>query len=82
MTIKFNLDRIMFENGNIKIPTLQELSNVNKNTLYGLYKGEITRIDISVIDRVCAALNCQPGDLLQYVPDVKPDYDGDIILED
>ena len=69
MTIKFRLDRVMFEKGNIKIPELQKLSNVNKNTLYGLYKGEITRIDISVINRVCTAMGCQPGDLLQYVPD-------------
>jgi len=69
MTIKFRLDRVMFEKGNIKIPELQKLSNVNKNTLYGLYKGEITRIDISVVNRVCAAMGCQPGDLLQYVPD-------------
>lgn len=73
MTIKFRLDRVMFEKGNMKIPSLQKLSNVNKNTLYGLYKGEITRVDISVIDRICVALNCQPGDLLEFVPDRKND---------
>lgn len=70
MTIKFLLDRVMFEKGNMKIPALQKLSSVNKNTLYGLYKGEITRFDVSVINRVCAALDCQPGDLLQYVKDI------------
>ena len=26
-------------------------------------------ISISAIDRICAALNCQPGDILEYVPD-------------
>ena len=77
MTIKFRLDRVMFEKGNMKIPKLQELSNVNKNTLYGLYKGEITRVDISVIDRVCAALDCQPGDLLEYVKASPPFVDSD-----
>ena len=69
--IKFKLDRIMFESGNIKIPKLQEKSGVNKNTLYAIYNGSITRMDISVIDRICAALNCQPGDILEYVPDKK-----------
>lgn len=73
MTIEFRLDRVMFEKGNIKIPELQKLSNVNKNTLYGFYKGEITRVDVSVINRVCAALDCQPGDLLEYTPDIKKD---------
>ncbi|SHH86220.1 helix-turn-helix domain-containing protein [Desulfosporosinus lacus] len=67
MAIRFKLDRVMFEKRNMKIPELQKLSGVNKNTLYSLYKGEITRFDVSVIDRVCAALDCQPGDLLEYV---------------
>jgi len=65
--IRFNLDRIMFERGRMKIPKLQELSGVNKNTLYGIYNGTITRIDVSVIDRICKALDCQPGDLFEYV---------------
>lgn len=69
MAIKFTLDRVMFENGRMKVPELQKLSGVNKNTLYGIYNGDITRIDVSVIDRICKALNCQPGDLLKYVPD-------------
>lgn len=67
--IKFNLDRVLFENGNMKIPRLQEMSGVNKNTLYAIYNGSITRMDVSVIDRICAALNCQPGDLFEYIPD-------------
>lgn len=71
MTIKFNLDRVMFENGNMKVPLLQEKSGVNKNTLYSIYKGDITRVDVSVIDRICTALNCQPGDLMTYIPDEK-----------
>ena len=71
--IKFNLDRIMFEMGKMKIPKLHELSGVNKNTLYGIYRGDIKRIDTSVIDRICSALSCQPGDLLQYIPDNRID---------
>ena len=26
-------------------------------------------ISLDVIGKLCAALNCQPGDLLQYLPD-------------
>ncbi|MFD2446686.1 helix-turn-helix domain-containing protein [Bacillus sp. CGMCC 1.16607] len=69
MAIKFHLDRLMFEKGNMKVPTLQELSGVNKNTLYGIYKGQITRVDVSVINRICVALKCQPGDLMTFVED-------------
>lgn len=67
--IKFTLDRLMFEKNRMKIPQLQELSSVNKNTLYAIYNNSATRVDLSVINRICAALNCQPGDLLEYVPD-------------
>jgi putative transcriptional regulator len=67
--IKFMLDRIMFEKERMKIPRLQELSGVNKNTLYSIYNNTSTRVDLSVLDRICSALDCQPGDLLVYVPD-------------
>ena len=70
--IKFKLDRVMFEKGNMKIPKLQDMSGVNKNTLYAIYNGAITRIDVSVVDRICAALDCQPGDLFEYVKEEAP----------
>lgn len=71
MPVKFHLDRLMFENGNMKVPALQEESGINKNTLYAIYKGEIKRIDVSVVERLCKALDCQPGDLFTYIPDEK-----------
>ena len=30
---------------------------------------EITGIPVDVLDRICRALDCQPGDLMEYVPD-------------
>lgn len=69
--IKFNLDRILFENGKMKVPELSKISGVNKNTLYALSNSTITRLDVSVLDRLCMALNCQPGDLLEYIPETE-----------
>ncbi|GMB00083.1 helix-turn-helix transcriptional regulator [Pelosinus sp. IPA-1] len=66
--VKFKLDRIMFEKDRMKVPQLQELSGINKNTLYAIYNNNATRVDLSVINRLCSALNCQPGDLLEYIP--------------
>ncbi|MGE5371933.1 MAG: helix-turn-helix domain-containing protein [Solirubrobacterales bacterium] len=28
-------------------------------------------VSLEVIDKLCAALNCQPGDLIEYIPDEK-----------
>lgn len=46
---------------------------IRKNKLLG--QATMTRIrsgkplDFVVLSRLCALLNCQPGDLLEYVPD-------------
>ncbi len=62
--IKFALDRLMFERNKMKVPELQEKSGVNKNTLYAIYNNTSTRVDLSVIERICKALDCEPGDLI------------------
>lgn len=69
--LRFSLDRVMFEKGRMKIPELQVKSGVNKNTLYGIYNNANTRIDLHVLDRICNALDCTPGDLLEYEPNQK-----------
>nr|WP_279388753.1 helix-turn-helix transcriptional regulator [Hydrogenispora ethanolica] len=61
----------MFENNRMKVPELQEKSGVNKNTLYAIYNNTCTRVDLSVINRICNALHCQPGDLMVYEPDTQ-----------
>lgn len=67
--VRFTLDRVMFEKGRIKVPELQEKSGVNKNTLYAIYNNNCTRVDLSVINRICNALGCQPGDLMVHESD-------------
>ena len=69
--VRFTLDRVMFEKSRIKVPELQAKSGVNKNTLYAIYNNTCTRVDLSVINRICNALNCQPGDLMIHEPDNK-----------
>ena len=59
----------MFEKNNMKVPELQELSGLNKNTLYSFYKGDMKRFDADTLNALCKALECQPGDLLMYEDD-------------
>ena len=67
--IRFTLDKVMFEKGRMKVPELKEKSGVNKNTLYAIYNNTCTRVDLSVINRICNALDCQPGDLMVHEVD-------------
>ncbi len=69
--IKFTLDEVMFFSGRIKVPELEAKSGVNKNTLYAIYNNKSRRVDLGVLERICAALECQPGDLMKYEPEQK-----------
>ena len=44
-------------------------TGVNKNTLTGLANDSSRMVGFSVIDRLCAYFDCQPGDLFIYVED-------------
>jgi DNA-binding Xre family transcriptional regulator len=43
------------------------LKFISSPTLARIGKGE--SINSEIIDRICAALNCQPGDIMEYLPD-------------
>lgn len=44
-------------------------SGVSRETIRKLYNGKAVAVEMETLNRLCKALNCQPGDLLVYVPD-------------
>ncbi|HHV58260.1 MAG TPA: helix-turn-helix transcriptional regulator [Firmicutes bacterium] len=42
-----------------------------KGTLTELYHDRARRIDFGTLEKLCRFLDCQPGDLLVYVPEKK-----------
>ena len=46
------------------------LSPVN---LSRIKTGKISAVRFSTLDAICRALDCQPGDLLEYIPDDEVD---------
>ena len=66
--IILRLDRVMADR-KISLKDLSEqigLSNVN---LSKMKTGKISAIRFSTLEAICDALNCQPGDILEYDPD-------------
>ena len=53
----------------IKMAELVRMSNVSKTTINAMYHDRVQKIDYSVLNRICAALDCTVGDLIVYVPD-------------
>lgn len=60
------LDRLLKER-RIPIVDLQRQTGLSYTTLYRLYRGWSRRVDYATIAKLCAALDVQPGDILEYV---------------
>ena len=71
MPIVLRLDRVMAD----RKMSLNELSakvgvaNVN---LSKLKNGRVSAVRFSTLEAICEALDCQPGDLLEWTEDPKP----------
>jgi putative transcriptional regulator len=57
-----------------KIADLQRGTGLARNTLAGLYREDIARIDLATLDAICRHYKCSVADLLEYIPD------GEIIV--
>lgn len=61
--IKFRLDELLQERGQT-IYWLWKETGIRYATIWQMGKGEVARLNMDALDRVCEALECQPGDLL------------------
>ena len=68
MAIQVNLDMMLAR----RKMTLSELAakvDITLANLSILKTGRARAIRFSTLDRLCRALDCQPGDILEFVPD-------------
>lgn len=65
--IKLNLQEIMKEQ-NISINKLAFRSEMQRTQLKQYIKNNVQRVDISVLARLCYALECSLSDLMEYIP--------------
>jgi len=73
MTIKSRLAVILAER-EMKLSELEEKTGISLNNLSILKTGKAKAVRFSTLNEICKALNCQPGDLLQYIPDERNDW--------
>ena len=68
MAIILRLDRVMAD----RKMSLNELSarvGISNVNLSNLKTGKVKAVRFSTLEAICDVLDCQPGDLLEYVPD-------------
>jgi putative transcriptional regulator len=69
MSISYKkLFHLLIDKG-IKDSNLRKLSGISAPTMAKLKQDKVVQTDI--ISKVCAALNCQPGDIMEYIPEQK-----------
>jgi putative transcriptional regulator len=66
MPIIINLD-VMLAKRKLKLKELSEKVGVSTVNLSILKQGKVKAIRFSTLEAICSALECQPGDLLEYV---------------
>ncbi len=65
--IKNRLSTLLGEQ-RLKMSDVVRDTGLAKTTVHSFYHDRSTRIDYHVLDKLCAYLGCQPGDLLVYIP--------------
>ena len=81
MSIIIRLDRLLALRGK-SLTALSEEVGITLANLSILKQGDARAIRFSTLEAICKALQCQPGDLLEYreskEPEEKEDQDGNL----
>ena len=68
MSIIINID-VMLAKRKMSVTELSERVGITMANISVLKNGKAKAIKISTLDSSCKALQCQPGDILEYVED-------------
>lgn len=68
MGIVVNLD-VMLARRKIRSKELAERVGLTEQNISLLKSGKVRGIRFNTLAKICAVLNCQPGDILEYTPD-------------
>ena len=67
MKIVVNLDVVLAKR-KMRISELAKKVDISLTNLSLLKTGNVRAIRFSTLEKICEALNCQPGDILEYQP--------------
>lgn len=74
MPIVVQLD-VMLARRKMRSRELAERVGITEQNISLLKSGKVRGVRFDTLERICEALQCQPGDLLEYLPDepARPD---------
>ncbi len=69
MAIIVNVD-VMLAKRKMSVTELAERVGITIANISILKNGKAKAIRVDTLDKICRALNCQPGDILEFDPDI------------
>lgn len=68
--IKLRLSEMLKERGRTPY-WLAKQTGIRYASIWHMNRGELARVHVETLDRICDVLECQPGDILVRVPERK-----------
>ncbi len=66
-TIRIKLDELLKES-DLSKNMLSHRAEMQRTQINNYCRNQISRLDIDVLARLCTVLNCEIGDLLEFIP--------------
>ena len=66
--IKFKL-KVELAKADMTQKALAERTGIRPSTTADISKGTVKALPVDALNKICAALDCQPADLMEYVAD-------------
>lgn len=67
--VKIKVYEMMARRGYRTRKALAEAAGIHQTHIGKIVDGRVKRLDLQTLSGLCRALKCQPGDLLEFVPD-------------
>lgn len=74
MAIIINID-VMLAKRKMSVTELSSRVGITMANISILKNGKAKAVKLDTLNKICRALDCQPGDLLEYVPDTEAGTD-------
>jgi len=69
MPIRFKIHEMMAKRDIFTNKRLADMTGIAPWRVGEMVKGKVKRIDVETLEKLCRALGCQPGELLEFVDD-------------
>lgn len=66
--IKFKV-KVMLAINEMTQKELAEKTGIRPPTISAICTGAVKHLPVEALNKICAVLNCQPADLMEYIPD-------------